>query len=793
MILHYLKIAWRNLLKYRTQSVVSILGLAVGLACFALSAFWVHYEMTYDSFHRDADRLYLVGVNDDSFGGSSASYTPQALGRYLKEHYSEIEDYCQFETSMLFVVKDNRMLELPILMPDTTALRMLDIRTLDGDESFLRSAGAADNRIAITEKTARLLFGTTDVIGQTVTNLNRNKEYTIGSVVSDWGAHTNFPYAFLGSGNGRTGWNDYTYRTLVKVKPGTDVSQLLEKMNAHFPEELTKSKYHESTGLTRFYLEPLTGLRATEGFIFKNNQTVQFRYITWFAAVGVLIIVCAFFNYLTIYADRFRTRRREMALRQICGAGLRSLVALLCTDFLLTVLAALVVGMVLVELLMPAFLRYSLIQDTDFSVYRSVMLYITCVSAAMMAVVVLSVWLFQKRSLHGNIHTGNALSGTAWRKGSVVLQLTVCLAFIFCTVVMQMQLHHLRRVDTGLDYRGRAAVSIWMNVDMNVWAEKIKALPMVTEVVRPAYWPLLGEGAYSSYQIDGYTGMEGRLEQPLTFDEVLAGEEFFRFYDMQLLTGEWVSAKSEYRQVNIMESTARRLGWSPEEAVGKQLFFVNRKVEPMTVIGVVKDCAYKSPTAELPNTVFVNTDQVGWMHARCFVLFKYRPGTWDECRRRIEEMQRAELPDRKLFLYSEEECYNNYLKSEDALSSLLGFSSVVCILISIFGIYSLVTLACERRRKEIAIRKVNGATVRDILTLFFREYTLLLVVSSLIAFPAAWWVMRRWIENYNRQVEIGFLPFLLVFVGIAACVAVCIGHRIWKTANENPADVVKRE
>lgn len=793
MILHYLKIAWHNLLKYRTQSVVSILGLAVGLACFALSAFWVHYEMTYDSFHRDADRLYLVGVNDDSFGGSSASYTPQALGRYLKEHYSEIEDYCLFEMGTFFVVKDNRMLELPMLKPDTTALRMLDIRTLDGDESFLRSASEADSRIAITEKTARLLFGTTDVIGQTVTDANWNKEYTIGSVVSDWGVHTNFPYAFLGNGSSRAGWDDYTYRTLVKVKPGTDVSRLLEKMNAHFPEELTKSKYRATTGLTRFYLEPLTGLRATEGFITKNNQTVQFRYITWFAAVGVLIIVCAFLNYLTIYADRFRTRRREMALRQICGAGLRSLVALLCTDFLLTVLASLMVGMVLVELLMPAFLRYSLIQDADFSVYRSALLYITCVSAAMMAVVVLSVWLFQKRSLHGNIHTGNALSGTAWRKGSVVLQLTVCLAFIFCTVAMQMQLHHLRRVDTGMDYRGRAAVSIWMGVDMNVWAEKIKALPMVTEVVRPVYWPLLGMGAYSSYQIDGCTGMEGRLEQPLTFDEVLAGEEFFRFYDMQLLAGEWVSAKSEYRQVNIMESTARRMGWSPEEAVGKQLFFVNRKLEPMTVIGVLKDCAYKSPTTALPNTVFVNTDRMEWMHARCFVLFKYRPGTWDECRHRIEEMQRAELPDRKLFLYSEEECYNNYLKSEDALSSLLGFSSVVCILISIFGIYSLVTLACERRRKEIAIRKVNGATVRNILALFFREYALLLAVSSLIAFPAAWWAMKRWIENYNRQVEIGVLPFLLIFVGIAACVVASIGHRIWRTSNENPAEVIKRE
>lgn len=112
-----------------------------------------------------------------------------------------------------------------------------------------------------------------------------------------------------------------------------------------------------------------------------------------------------------------------------------------------------------------------------------------------------------------------------------------------------------------------------MNVDMNVWAEKIKALPMVTEVIRPVYWPLLGMGAYSLSLIDEGTGMEARLKDPLSFEEVLAGEDFFRFYGMQLLAGEWLSEKSDYRQVNIMESTARRMGWNPEEAVGKQLFF----------------------------------------------------------------------------------------------------------------------------------------------------------------------------------------------------------------------------
>lgn len=181
------------------------------------------------------------------------------------------------------------------------------------------------------------------------------------------------------------------------------------------------------------------------------------------------------------------------------------------------------------------------------------------------------------------------------------------------------------------------------------------------------------------------------------------------------------------------------------------------------------------------------------MWPRCFVLFKYKPGTWEECHRRIEEMQQSELPDRKLFLDSEEERYNQYLKSEDALSGLLSFSSLVCILISVFGIYSLVTLTCELRRKEIAIRKVNGATIGNILCIFFKEYALLLIISSLIAFPVGYIIMKQWIETYNRQVNIGVLPFILIFTGIAIVIAFSIGWRMWQAARQNPAEVIKSE
>ena len=172
---------------------------------------------------------------------------------------------------------------------------------------------------------------------------------------------------------------------------------------------------------------------------------------------------------------------------------------------------------------------------------------------------------------------------------------------------MQMQLYHLRNVDMGMDYRNRASLGIWMNVDMNVWAEKVKALPMVTEVVRPVYWPLISMGSYSSVEVDAWDGLNGITENPIGIDEILAGEEFFKFYNMQLVAGEWISDKSNVREVNIMETTARTMGWTPEEAIGKHIFYCNKEVEPMAVIGVIKDCAYRSPSKDLPHTCLLYT------------------------------------------------------------------------------------------------------------------------------------------------------------------------------------------
>ena len=156
-------------------------------------------------------------------------------------------------------------------------------------------------------------------------------------------------------------------------------------------------------------------------------------------------------------------------------------------------------------------------------------------------------------------------------------------------------------------------------------------------------------------------------------------------------------------------------------------------------------------------------------------------------------MYEKECPEKSLSLKSEEEEYNKYLHSENMLTTLLEASSLVCVLISVFGIYSLVTLTCEQRRKEIAIRKVNGATVGDILKIFSKEYVLLLLSSALVAFPVSYVVMKKWIETYNRQTDIDLGIFVGIWMGVAFIIALSIGHRVWKASNENPAVVIKSE
>ena len=412
MILHYLKIALRNLWKYRTQSIISILGLAVGFTCFAFAIRWIHYETTFDAFHRDADRIYLVTTNSHDLSGKHSSETPNALSSYLKENYLEVEEAISFIHRPLSISHKGDVIKMESMAADTASMRMMDIRILEGTSQFLTQK----NEIAITREGAFRLFGTDKVIGKTITTHQDKKEYRIGAIVSGWGKHSTLPYELVSGVSAPPLWNTDFFRTLIKVKEGTDVKALEKKMNHHIPKEMKAS----ASRVSRFWLTALTDIRHAD-YLYATDSVVALRYVVYCSIVGILIIVCSLVNFLTLFVDRLRIRRREMALRKVHGASETSLLQMLLTDVSIILLMALVIGMVFIELLQFPFAQLTGIPFEDLNIYRKCLIYVIGVVLASWLIAGMVIVFFRYRSLHEVITRGHQ-SEQRFRKFNIGLQ-----------------------------------------------------------------------------------------------------------------------------------------------------------------------------------------------------------------------------------------------------------------------------------------------------------------------------------------------------------------------------------
>lgn len=787
MIKHCLKIAIRNLVKYKVQSAVSILGLAVGFVCFSLSLYWIHYEMTYDHFRQDADRIYMVRTNDEYTEGKISTRVPYSLAAYLAQHFPDIAVAAPFHLISERISVNDKYQDAVFSSADSAWMNLMDIRIIKGNRNFMLPKDNAE--IAITEEAAKKWFRTEDPIGKEVKMLRRTKK--ICAIVQAENRHTNFPFDFIGNPElGKTWWY-ITWSILIKVKPDTDIEELESKINANLPAELKQVTSIRKTGIERIILTPLSKLHYAKDFRDDKEAGITFQYIIYFSIAGILIITCALINYLTLFINRMRVRQREMALRMIHGANIRSLVSLLTVEFLLLLACAVTTGFLLIEICFPSFIELTGIDTAKSSLYGEAFLFIGLISLIILTAIIGLLYILYHRSLHLSLryNTGRS-TGTQLRRGSIVLQLFVCLSFIGCTVLINQQLDYLRHRDLGLKIKNRGSFSVMGDMDYTPLIRKIKELPMITEVMQPDYYPIVSQ-LTAIGQFDNWEGLDIPIDTPVPVKLFLGKEDFFRFYDITLLAGEWLDDLSTYEDIIINESLARRMGWSPQEAIGKHII---QSYITYTIVGVVKDCHYGAPTLPIPHTGFLVGEQMGLMQRSAGILFKYKEGTWNECRKALEHLYQTECsPENILRLNSEEEVYNNYLRSEEMLTRLLSFASLVCILTAMFGIYSLVTLTCEQRRKEIAIRKVNGATVWSILTMFFREYLIMLCIAALFAFPITYVIIKQWILNYVRQVSISPLPFILILIGLALTVIAGISWRVWKAANENPAEVIKNE
>ena len=758
-----------------------MLGLAVGFTCFALSAIWIHYEMTYDTFHKDAGQIHIIRRKEDMTlsGEGVSNFTPYVLAQHLKDNFAEVKAACSVQggygkIDYLFQEQAYQMQNLSI---DSMAFSVFDIDILEGSNEFLT---LNSRKVAITRRAAQRMFGNESPIGKEIyVSYNPTKPLTICAVVSEWPEHSNFNYDFIDRCYPNERWGSSGWQTLVRLQENVSSEAFAEKI-AKMVIDVPDSNNWQ---LKDWIATPLTQLRYDHPIA---NTKVKFQHVVLFAIASALVILCCLLNYIGLFITQVRNRSKEFALRMVNGASSFRLFKMLMVEYALLLFVAWFFSMMFIELLLSFFKEVSAVKLTQMEVYQQATLCSMTMIVLSAILATIPILYYRRKSVQSIL---NAQKGgrekNLFRRTMLLSQLVISIGIIFCASVITKQLHFLHHSDVGMERKNRATLIVRGKTDSQMLQERIKQLAEVEEVLGVSNPLIPVQGMFSRH----FKDWEGKKEgaEDVDIEIILESAPYMEFYGFTLLEGEMITPSSPQSDMVLNEAAVKALGW--DKAVGKELYGYNEKNR---VIGVVKNWHITSPTMPIRPTAFQLSVQFGFQ-GNTSILIKYQEGTWESCREKVEAIVKEAYPNATIQLTNTEEEYNKFLTSENALLRMLTILSMVCILISVFGIYSQIVLTCEQRRKEIAIRKVNGANVKDILAMFGQEYAVLLVIASAIAFSIGYAIMKHWLESYTLQTPINGWIFACIFVGIAIVIALSIGYRVWKAANENPADVVKSE
>lgn len=769
MLQHYLKLAIRNLLKYKSQSIISIVGLAVGFTCFALATLWIRYEQTYDTFHDGADRIYMVRIASEMYNEGVSQITPYPLAAFMKETFPEVETACNMQAwNCKFKYKGAEYSSFQIGV-DSATMEMFRFDLIRGNRNFM----LLDNEeVAITDQLADKLFGTEDPIGKELDIYGNRK---ICAIVKPWDIHSNMPFEILASNRNGKEWNMSSWQTFIRIRKGIDIEIFKRKLNDF------KADKDPSFSISKIELTPITSMRYDRP---SRQVTVKYEHILLFASAGGLVILCALFNYLTLFITRIRMRNREIALRKVCGSSDSNQLVLFAVEYMLTLLLALFTGLILIELALPTFKELSEIKLENTAIYLEAVRYSGIIVILSFLLSLYPIYYFRRQTLNAMLKgSAGGRNKNIFQKSSMVAQFIISICFIFCSTILMKQIHFLNRADYGFERANQANIDVYPVIDG--LKEEISKIPFITEVFPDALSAIFPRYARSFRSVDEWEGRQDSTSS-IHFELIDCNPEYLKFYGIQLIEG---TCPPDGSSNNILINQTGIKALNMDHPVGKTML----KGESQYVIaGVVKDFYIAPPT--VPTKPIILDFSKESNSSNNSVLFKYQEGNWPQCKQRIEQLVKKLNPDiRNCNIGNMEEEYAKFLKSENALLLMLDFVTLVCVLISLFGVFSLVTLDCEQRRKEIAIRKVNGATTRHLMHKFFMKYMLLLFIASCIAFPTGYLIMKPWVENYVLQTSFDWWVYPAILLSMATLITLCTSWRIWKASNQNPAETIKSE
>lgn len=799
MFRHYLKTTYRHIRRNKVNFAFKIGGLTLALFSLLIIVIYVSYQRSFDRFHQDYEDVYRVNSYRDE-GGKIAGYAmvPPAIGPALKETFLQIISYARLGVSSRVMIQyQEKLFRLPgFVEADSTIFDVLAFTFLRGNEDALRLPGS----VVLTKTIARQIFGDNDPIGKVITSPDHsNNMLTVTGIIDDYPSNAHLTINALHSfgslqNTNLNSWEvnwDGSLSLYVRLSPKADPEELSNKALSLIRRNLVKSE-DGSEKRFRIYLQPIADIYLSSGLKMEFSKKGNARYVYIFSVLGIFLLVIACINYVNLSIADFDTRTREIGVRKVLGAQKLQIAFQVTLEAVFVSLLSLTLSVTCLYMLFPVVaatldqqLQFEMLMKKEVLLFGSgvVVLIITCSAAYPSYRLMLQNPINELKSGSGyaeNMNVGRIL---------LLVQYTISIVCICSTVIVGKQLSFVREKDLGYDRRH--VVSLVMPDEypperISGLKNELSALAGV-EAVSYSYY-LMPVSTYFKgwYQVE----QNGKMEKML-LNEMFVDHDYFETMGIQILVGRnfQTSYSSDARTAFIVNETAvKELGWA--NPLGKRIKsgYADDAWEG-TVVGVVRDFNTLSLHKKI-EPVVLRLQYDSWPGNSLNIKVNGLPTTMlPAIISTYEKLMPGFLADARVV----EDLFSRQYQQEEKAYASLQTGTVIVILISALGIFSLSLYMSVKRMKEFGIRKVLGATVSQIASLHVRYFLRIVLLSNLIAVPTAYWLMKAWLNDFAYRTDLSSLTFLVVMGFSFLLVIVSGGYSAWKAGRMNPLDVIKME
>ncbi|WP_020594758.1 ABC transporter permease [Spirosoma panaciterrae] len=805
MFRNYLKVAFRTLWKNRTHTFINIIGLSVAFGTGVLLFLTAAFELSYDRFHADANRifrLYFLSSNRDGSSDKGATM-PYPIAPSLKAEFPEIEGVTRWFDRSASVRRNDQTYNKDVRMADADFLTMFTFPLLKGN---VQTAMSNLSDIVISEKMAREIFGNEDPIGKPLQLRFNNawQAFTVTGVLSDAPKNSTFEYdALIRSENAgdyqefKSRWDHGNHHVYIKLKPGTD-PQTLQRRTQAFMDKYFASDIQERQKQGW----PKNELGFQQSLLFQPLLNVHFdtettqgmgisrTYVVTLLMVGLFILAIACINFINLTIAQSLTRAREVGVRKSLGAKRGQLFGQIWGETVLVCAIALFIGLGMAYGLLPTFNRLFKSSLTLADFLTPSILAVTGLSFLLITLIAggYPSWFVTR------FNAVEVLKGTLkvsrpglLRNSLIVTQFTIACLLIVCTLIIRQQISYLQQKPMGLDKE--QVISVPVGNELN-GTDVLKT--MRTRLAnQPNIVAVSGSGVNIGAGLDGgssrmvYGFRYGQRD--VACDWLRIDTDYLKTMGIKLLQGRDFSTRfstDSSSSILITQSMAKALG--EKNPVGK---FIKPDNKEFQIVGVVSDFNLYSLHQEArPITLQMQANNP--IH---YILIRVNPQNLAGAMETIKATWKSIAPKQEFIGSFLDENTQRWYRREQRLATIFSSAAGIAILLSCMGLFAIALLTIQQRTKEIGVRKVLGASVTSIVTLLSKDFLKLVVASILIASPIAWWVMDKWLSDFAYKIDIEWWVFALTGLLAVIIAFATVSFQSVKAALMNPVKSLKTE